>query len=127
VIVTGAFIAQHAEIVDGKLNVTGGVLSKWKVDAERIARFHVVVLTQAETDNTDRRIVVEVFPPDVVSGEPLRVADQDLPDETARHEIGFAVYQIGMTMRFNGRWRILITASGGAASLPLNVRGPNGE
>ncbi|MCW2546794.1 MAG: hypothetical protein JWN96_1254 [Mycobacterium sp.] len=126
-IVTGAFLAEHADAVDGKLDVRGGVVSRYVVGADRIARFFVVVLTQAETDNTDRGIVVDVLPPAVISDEPLRVVDAELPAETTKAEIGFAVYRIGVTMRFNGRWRIVVTAAGGGASLPLNVRGPNAE
>lgn len=127
VIITGGFLAEHAAAVNNKLDVSGGVLSRYRVDADRTAQFVVVVLTQAETDNTDRGVVIDVLPPADISDEPLRVLQADLPDEATGAEIGFALYSLGMTMRFNGRWRIIVAGAGGSVSLPLDVSGPTAE
>ena len=35
-IVTGAFIAEHASVVDSKLTVRGGVLDYWTVDESMV-------------------------------------------------------------------------------------------
>lgn len=126
-IVTGAFIAEHAEAVDNKLNVTGGIISRWKVGDDRIARLVIVVMTQAEPGSTDNNLTIDVYPPDVVSAEPLRIHNVELPQVTVNNEIGFAIFGLGISLPFNGRWRIVIEASGGSAALPLNVRGPNGR
>ena len=37
-VITGAFIAESASVVDSKLNVTGGVLSRFVVDVDRHGR-----------------------------------------------------------------------------------------
>lgn len=61
--IVGAFLAEAASVVDNKLNVSGGVLYRFAVDPDRSAQFLLVVLTQAETDDPDRRVDVEVWPP----------------------------------------------------------------
>ncbi|VBA33910.1 hypothetical protein [Mycobacterium pseudokansasii] len=53
--IVGAFLAESASAVDNKLNVSGGVLFRYTLDADRLARFLLVVLTQTETGNPDRR------------------------------------------------------------------------
>lgn len=59
--IVGAFLAEAASVVDNKLNVSGGVLYRFAVDPDRSAQFLLVVLTQAETDDPDRRVDVEVW------------------------------------------------------------------
>ncbi len=61
--ITGAFLAEAASVVDNKLNVTGGVLSRYAVGPDREANFVLVVLTQAETDSPIRRVEVEIRSP----------------------------------------------------------------
>lgn len=70
-IITGAFLAEAAAEVDNKLHVWGGVLSEYMVDADRVARFVLVILTQAETGNTDRGVDIEISPP--TGDEPIRM------------------------------------------------------
>lgn len=67
--IVGAFLAEAASVVDNKLNVSGGVLYRFAVDPDRSAQFLLVVLTQAETDDPDRRVDVEVWPPTAVDGQ----------------------------------------------------------
>lgn len=57
--------------MDNKLNVQGGVLSRFAVGPDRLARFVLVVLTQAEPDSSDRDITVEMRPP--TDDEPIRL------------------------------------------------------
>jgi hypothetical protein len=44
--VRGAFLAEAAATVDNKLNVQGGVLSKYTVGPDRLARFVLAALTR---------------------------------------------------------------------------------
>ena len=61
--ITGAFLAEAASVVDNKLSVSGGVLSSFGVEADRQARFVLVVLTQSETDSPAEHVEVEIRPP----------------------------------------------------------------
>ena len=44
--ITGAFLAEKTAAVANKLEVQGGVISKYKVDRDRVAKFDIVVLTK---------------------------------------------------------------------------------
>jgi hypothetical protein len=116
-VITGAFIAESASVVDSKLNVTGGVLSRFVVDVDRLAELLLVVLTQAETGNPDRLINVEIRPP---SGDGPQF---ELPDAAAGGEIGFAYFRIEVVLPVDGRWVIVVTGGAGVVSLPLMVSG----
>ena len=119
-IVTGAFLAEAASVVDNKLNVTGGVLSRFVVGADRIAQFLLVVLTQAETGDPDHRVDVEIWPP--AGDEPLRIAYQ-MPEAATVGEIGFAFFDVEVRLPRDGRWVIVVTGGPGVISLPLLVSG----
>ena len=116
--ITGAFIAESASVVDNKLNVTGGVLSRFMVDADRQAVLLLVVLTQAETDNPERLVNVEIRPP--TDDESLSL-EFELPEAAAGGEIGFAFFRIEVTLPVDGRWVIVVTGGAGVVSLPLMV------
>lgn len=75
--IVGAFLAEAASVVDNKLNVSGGVLYRFAVDPDRSAQFLLVVLTQAETDDPDRRVDVEVWPP---TGDDAHHIEFELPE-----------------------------------------------
>jgi hypothetical protein len=120
VIVTGAFLAEAASVVDNKLSVTGGVLSRFTVGPDRSARFLLVVLTQSETSDPDHRVDVEIWPP--TGDEPLRVA-YVMPEEATVGEIGFAFFPVEVTLPVDGRWVIVVTGGPGVISLPLVVSG----
>lgn len=116
--ITGAFLAESASVVDNKLTVSGGVLSGYMVGPDRMARFVLVVLTQAETDSPDREVAVEIRPP--AGDEPLTVEYQ-LPEAAAGGEIGFAYFNVEVCLPVNGRWVFVVTGGAGAVSLPLLV------
>lgn len=78
--IVGAFLAEAASVVDNKLNVSGGVLYRFAVDPDRSAQFLLVVLTQAETDDPDRRVDVEVWPP---TGDDAHHIEFELPEAAA--------------------------------------------
>ena len=119
-VITGAFLAEAASVVDNKLNVSGGVLSRFMVGPDRSAQFVLVVLTQAETDSPVRRVDVEIRPP--TDDEPLKI-EYELPGAAAGGEIGFAYFGIEVRLPVNGRWVFVVTGGAGAISLPLVVSG----
>ena len=116
--ITGAFLAEAASVVDSKLNVTGGVLSRYAVGPDREANFVLVVLTQAATDSPIRRVEVEIRPP--TNDDPL-VVEYELPAASAGGEIGFAFFIIAVKLPVDGRWVFLVTGGAGTFSLPLLV------
>ena len=116
--ITGAFLAEAAAVVDNKLNVSGGVLSGFMVGPDRQVRFVLVVLTQSETDSPVRRVEVEIVPP--TDDDPL-VIEYELPDAAAGGEIGFAFFNIEVRLPVNGRWVFVVTGGAGTFSLPLQV------
>jgi hypothetical protein len=63
VILSGAFLAEAAATVDNKLNVSGGVLSKFTVGPDRCAQLVLVVLTRADDHESDRFVDVDIKPP----------------------------------------------------------------
>ncbi|ORB84665.1 hypothetical protein B1987_13640 [Mycobacterium kansasii] len=118
--IVGAFLAEAAAAEDNKLNVSGGVLFRYALDADRLAQFLLVVLTQTETGNPDRRVDVEIWPP--TDGEPLHLPFE-LPEAATAAEVGFAIFAIEVTLPVDGRWVIVVTGGAGAISLPLLVSG----
>ena len=121
VILTGAFLAEQAATVDNKLNVAGGVLSKYTVGPDRSASFVLVVLTRSDalSDNSgDRRVEVELMPP---TGEaPLR-RRFEVPEASIAEFPGFAFFGIDVSLPVDGRWVVVVTGGNEAISLPLLV------
>ncbi|HEU4361633.1 MAG TPA: hypothetical protein VFR27_08975 [Mycobacterium sp.] len=118
--ITGAFLAEAAAVVNNKLDVSGGVLSRYMVGPDRTARLVLVVLTQAETDGPERWVDVEVRPPG--DDEPLQLV-YDLPPAAASGEIGFAFFNVEVSLPSDGRWVFVVTCGPGVVSLPLQVSG----
>jgi hypothetical protein len=118
VIITGAFLAEQAATVDNKLNVSGGVLSKYTVGPDRGARFLLVVLTQTDPESVDRRVDVEIRPPTIEDSLYRRF---EVPEASVGEFPGFAFFDIDVTLPFDGRWIIVVTGGSGAVSLPLLV------
>jgi hypothetical protein len=119
VIVSGAFLAEAATAVDNKLHVWGGVISHCGLGPERTVQLVLVALTQAETDNAERTIDVDIRPPN--DEETLHIA-LEVPEATANAEIGFTYWPLPLHLPFDGRWLFVLTAAGGSAvSFPLVV------
>ncbi len=121
--ITGVFLAESASVVDNKLNVSGGVLSRFMVGPDREARFVLVVLTQAETDSPVRRVEVEIMPPTDEMDDESLVIGYELPDAAVGGEIGFAFFDVDVRLPVNGRWVFVVTGGAGTYSLPLLVSG----
>jgi len=117
VIVTGAFLAESAAVVDNKLDVKGGVLSSYRVGPDRIAKLNLVVLTQAQAFDKDVRLNIEVVKP---SGE-IQAVQAAIPDVTLKGENGFAFFPVGLIAETDGRYVLVVTCGGSSVSITLKV------
>ena len=117
-IITGAFLAEAAATVDNKLNVSGGVVSRFAVGPDRLARFMLVVLTQGGADDSDRRIDVEIKPPSL---DRPQYKWFDAPEAAFGELPGFAFFEIDVRLPSDGRWIVDVTSGGQGVSLPLIV------
>ncbi|WP_068179918.1 hypothetical protein [Mycobacterium sp. UM_CSW] len=117
---SGAFLAEAAATVDNKLNVQGGVLSKFTVGPDRYARFVLVVLTQSGTEDSDRRVDVELKPPTL---DAPQYKWFDAPEAAVGEFPGFAFFEIEARLPVDGRWTIEISCGDSSVSLPLVVDG----
>ncbi len=115
---TGAFLAEAAATVDNKLNVHGGVLSKYTVGPDRVARFVLVVLTQDDSDDSERRVQVEIKPPTV---DATQHATFEAPEASVGEFPGFAFFPIETQLPIDGRWVIDVVCGESTVSLPLIV------
>jgi hypothetical protein len=117
-VIVGAFLAESASAVNNKLTVSGGVLARFAVEADRLAQFLLVALTQAETDSPARRIVVEIRPP---TDDESLILEYELPEAAVAAEVGFAIFPIEVTLPVDGRWVLMVTGGAGIISLPLMI------
>lgn len=128
--ITGAFLAEHAEIVDGKLNVTGGVLDVVKAPAigltnengEQLALpLSLVTLMQAGPDDEGRpyRMKLEVV---ASNGDIIVLGDQEIPGGHPEGENHFWISDFGLTTRATGRMALIASiGGGGSVSVPVFV------
>lgn len=127
----GAFLAQHAEIVDQKLNVTGGVLD-WigaprtgQVDERGnplVATYFIVTLMQAGPDDYQKpcRITTEAVGAD---GTSRVLADVTYFFDVPTGENRFVVTRFGISAENTGRNVLVQTVEGGgSAAVPVEVR-----
>ena len=119
-IVTGAFLAEAAATVDNKLNVQGGVLSRFTVGPDRFARFVLVVLTRPDDNDSDRRVDIEIRPPTL---DAPQYKWFEAPEAAVGEFPGFAFFEIDARLPVDGRWVIDVTCGDSAVSLPLVVSG----
>jgi hypothetical protein len=119
--ISGAFLAEKTEAFDNKLNVQGGVISRYKVGPDRVAQFDIAVLTQGDTGGSDRLVVIEVSPP--TDGQAIHM-HRELPANLTDADTGFACFQLRLTLPVNGRWTVAMKGAAGEVALPLTVSGP---
>jgi hypothetical protein len=120
VIITGAFLAEAAATVDNKLNLQGGVLSRFAVGPDRLARFVLVVLTRPDGNDSDRRVDIEIRPPTL---DAPQYKWFEAPEAAVGEFPGFAFFEIDARLPVDGRWVIDVTCGDSAVSLPLVVSG----
>ena len=119
-IITGAFLAEAAATVDNKLNLQGGVLSRFAVGPDRLARFVLVVLTRPDGNDSDRRVDIEIRPPTL---DAPQYKWFEAPEAAVGEFPGFAFFEIDARLPADGRWVIDVTCGDSAVSLPLVVSG----
>lgn len=123
-IVTGAFLAEFANVSEQKLNVIGGVLDWFAIPRDRVEPFVVpltmVVLLQSEAEDDGRAdIRIEVLVPESEATVVGSIQVQ-LPPE-ADH--GFQVAQFMVDVVRTGRHIfILSTPSGDPFTLAITMR-----
>ena len=116
---TGAFLAEAAATVDNKLNVQGGVLSRYTVGPDRWAQFMLVVLTRADGEDSDaRRVTVEIRSP--TFDKPLE-QQFEVPEASIGEFPGFAFFDLAVNLPSDGRWVIVVNGGTDVVSLPLQV------
>lgn len=131
--ITGAFLAEHAEVVDQKLNVTGGVFDSLRVprlgvvdeNGDQLAGWlHLVVLLQASQDDLDQpqesyRLTVEVV---LSTGETRPVGDIAMTWESTDSHNRFWQVRFPLAAERDGRMVLMCSVDGGVpVSVPLHL------
>ncbi|CPR10936.1 hypothetical protein BN971_02211 [Mycobacterium bohemicum DSM 44277] len=121
-ILTGAFLAEAAATVDNKLNVSGGVVSRFVVGPDRWVSLVLVVLTRADSGDGEKdaghTVDVEIKPPTLDNSAHQRF---ELPDASIGEFPGYAFFDIQVQLPYDGRWSVEVTGGGQTISLPLLV------
>lgn len=118
-IITGALLADSASVVDNKLNVTGGVVSKYEAGPQRICNPTLVVLLRSHPGETSATFDMTVTGP---TGSPQR-AEVSVPDSCLGGDVGFMLLPLAIAVPGNGRYMIKVGTGGRSIDLPLNVIG----
>jgi hypothetical protein len=128
---TGAFLAEWADVADNKLQVSGGVLSSFTTGADRSVNLIVVILTHADegvqpaggrhaksVDGQQLSIVqLEITQP---SGE-IATVGFELPGDLNDSEVGCAFFPLELELPFDGRHELVLTCNQVRIPLPLTV------
>ena len=94
------------------------MLSRYTVGPERVARFVLVLMTEADSDYPDRRVDVEFRPP--TFDEPVR-KEFEVPEAAIGKFPGFAFFNVEVNLPVDGRWLILVSGGSGTISIPLVI------
>lgn len=120
-IITGAFFATTAEIVDQKLNVTGGVLDWVATELNRPNLVNLVMLLQSGLEDTEQEsysVNLEIFSP---TGPSVTIAGP-IQMDAHQGENRFWVTPFYFAFTEYGRHVFAITVDSSNFSLPLTVR-----
>lgn len=116
-IVTGAFLADDATTINGKLYVWGGVLTSFtKPSPEHspVINPMLVVLTQAEDGDTTGSVPIEIHGPD----GSVQKGDLPVPDATRTGtRSGFFFARVSFHVPQDGRYSIVV----GSVSIPVEI------
>ena len=117
--VTGAFLAEEASVVDGKLNIRGAGFLYPYVGPDRVARVTLVVITRVLQSDTAPKIGIQLIYP---SGDSQAV-EVEVPAESLFNEIGFAYWPLWLPVEIDGRYVLVVTCDDSSVSIPMSVRG----
>lgn len=115
--VTGALLADEVEVVDGKLNITGGVVRFCDPGPDRVATVNLVVFTEFDESDTDPKLTVEFRTP---TGD-SQIEQISMPAMPLDNEIGFASWPLWIPVEIDGRYVLTVSGDDGSVSLPLTV------
>ena len=119
-IVTGALLAQSADVVDNKLDIKGGVVDSFHAGADRRAWVTLVVLIKPELLDLGPTIDVTITAP---QGD-TKDLNLEVPRSSLGGEVGFVLYPLVVPVPVNGRYVLTVSAlGGGSVTLPLKVSG----
>lgn len=118
-IVTGAFLAESATVVDNKLNVRGGVVDRFQVPPSRVVALTLVVLTQPEPFDKEPELELTMTGP-VELALQQRIA---VPQSSLGGTIGFVVAPLRFTATADGVHALSVVGHRGSATMPLTVIG----
>ncbi len=121
-ILTGAFLAESATAVDGKLHVEGGVLSHFRVGFDRVASLSLVALTRSEPRDTAPTLTIRFVTPSGDSQDE-QIEMPAVFTGSAEGEPGFACWSLWLPVETDGRYSLVVTADDGSVTLPLTVQG----
>jgi hypothetical protein len=119
--VTGAFLAENAGALDGKLHTWGGVLDTWQVGPDRTATWVLVVLLQHQASEgvaEGAALKIEIIDP---AGETQHTINVDIAPEGLQGENAFAFFKIGVGLPIDGRYVLVVTGDAGYASVPIHI------
>lgn len=122
---TGAFLAENANEVNGALNVEGGVCPTLTEDS---GQFHVclVLLVQGQPENPDKTVKIEIAPlSSSVAGAPTTEMTETIPDTSLTTNAGgYAVVDLTFDradLPTAGTYTVTVTGPDHSIMIPFNV------
>lgn len=117
--ITSAFLAESAEVVDGKLTVRGGFLRYYRAGLDRVATVTLVVFTRADAADTRPEITVGLTTP---TGD-SQTQHVTLPAAARAGEVSFAGWPLWLPVEINGEYLVTVGAEECSVTLRLTVSG----
>lgn len=105
-------------MVNGKLNVQGGVVDRFQASSDRQVTVTLVVLTQPQPFDLAPVIAVQLTTP---TGEMRQIA-LEVPKESLGGEVGFVIAPLHIPLPVDGKYTLSLSTGGGSPlTLPLTV------
>lgn len=126
---TGAFLAEQAGVMDNKLQVWGGVLETWTLGPDRRAFMTLVVILQNRSDNAGWRIDVEVGTPNGGTMSLPSITRENIALDPDGSENLFVLVPLPVQFEVDGRHTFILTPSEHpetAVTVPLRVLSAQG-
>jgi hypothetical protein len=128
---TGAFLAEWADVMDNKLQVSGGVLSSFAAGADRSVNVVVVILTHADEptvptggrhakSTVGEELSIVQLDVNLPTGE-VATNGLELPADLNDSEVGCAFFPLELMLAFDGRHEIVLTCNQVRIALPLTI------
>lgn len=115
--IIGALLADEVSVVDGKLNITGGMVRYCEPGPDRVAIVNLVVFTEFDAADTDPQLTVEFRTP---TGD-SQSEQIGMPTAPVAGDVGFASWPLWIPVETDGRYVLTVSGDEGSVSLPLTV------